>query len=58
MSDQEASELVPLATRITERLRREVKARAAMEGRPVQDLVAQALNEYLENHEKSAPGPR
>jgi predicted HicB family RNase H-like nuclease len=58
MSDQEVSQLVPLATRVTDRLRREVKVRAALEGRPVQELVAQALNEYLENHEQSAPGPR
>ena len=44
--------LVPLATRVSEQLRRAVKARAAIEGRSVQDLVAEALNEYLENHDE------
>jgi predicted DNA binding CopG/RHH family protein len=43
--------LVPLATRVTAQLRRAVKARAALEGRPVQELVTQALTEYLGNHE-------
>lgn len=43
-------DLVPLATRVSERLRREVKSRAALEGRPVQELIAQALSEYLNNH--------
>lgn len=50
MSAGEAPDLVPLATRVDESLRRAVKARAAMEGRSVQDLVAQALSEYLEKH--------
>jgi plasmid stability protein len=49
MPDEEA-DLVPLATRVTERLRRAVKARAALEGRSVQDMVTQALTEYLDNH--------
>lgn len=50
MAGQEASDLVPLATRVSDRLRRAVKARAAMEGRPVQALVTQALTEYLAGH--------
>jgi plasmid stability protein len=49
MPDEEA-DLVSLATRVTERLRRAVKARAALEGRSVQDMVSQALTEYLDNH--------
>jgi hypothetical protein len=51
------SDLVPLATRVTEQLRREVKSRAALEGRAVQDLIAQALIEYLSNHAESGPAP-
>lgn len=51
MGTHEALELVSLATRVAEPLRRAVKARAALEGRSIQDLVAQALEEYLENHE-------
>jgi hypothetical protein len=50
-------ELVPLATRVTEPLRRAVKARAAMEGRSVQNLVSQALGEYLENHDEPETSP-
>lgn len=50
-------ELVPLATRVTEHLRRAVKARAALEGRSVQDLVSQALMEYLENHDEPERSP-
>jgi plasmid stability protein len=50
MSADDMPELVPLATRVTEHLRRAVKARAALEGRSVQDLVSQALSEYLTNH--------
>lgn len=47
----ESLELVTLATRIADPLRRSVKARAALEGRSVQGLVTQALEEYLENHD-------
>lgn len=54
MASQEASDLVPLATRVSDRLRRAVKARAAMEGRPVQALVTQALTEYLAVHAEPA----
>lgn len=39
----EEPDLVPLATRVSEQLRRAVKARAAMEGRSVQSLVTEAL---------------
>ena len=52
MQGDDLPELVPLATRVTEHLRRAVKARAALEGRSVQDLVSQALSEYLENHDE------
>lgn len=52
MPGDDMPELVPLATRVTEHLRRAVKARAALEGRSVQDLVSQALCEYLENHDE------
>lgn len=54
MTENDGADLVPLATRITDRLRRDVKVRAALEGRPVQDLVAQALSEYLDNHDEPA----
>jgi len=54
MPGQEASDLVPLATRVSDRLRRAVKARAALEGRPVQALVTQALTEYLAGHDEPA----
>lgn len=50
MPARDQLDLVPLATRVSERLRREVKSRAALEGRPVQELIAQALSEYLSNH--------
>jgi predicted HicB family RNase H-like nuclease len=54
MPGHEASDLVPLATRVSDRLRRAVKARAALEGRPVQALVTQALTEYLAVHAEPA----
>lgn len=51
MDSDDSVELVPFATRVTDSLRRSVKARAALEGRSVQDLVTQALEEYLKNHD-------
>lgn len=50
-------QLVPLATRVAEHLRRAVKARAALEGRSVQDLVSQALSEYLASHDEPEAFP-
>ena len=54
MERSDPSGLVPLATRIPHDLRRDVKVRAALEGRAVQELVAQALGEYLQNHVEPA----
>lgn len=51
MDRDDSVELVAFATRVADPLRRSVKARAALEGRSVQDLVTQALEEYLENHD-------
>jgi predicted DNA binding CopG/RHH family protein len=58
MAADERAELVPLGTRVTSQLRRDVKIRAAIEGRSVQDLVTQALHEYLKNHGELAPNRR
>ena len=57
MAADEGAELVPLGTRVTSQLRRDVKVRAAIEGRSVQDLVTQALHEYLKNHDEPASDP-
>lgn len=51
-------ELVPLGTRVASQLRHDVKVRAATEGRTVQDLVTQALREYLQNHEDPSAASR
>ena len=57
MAATDSSELVPLGTRVTSQLRRDIKVRAALEGRSVQELVTQALGEYLDNHDAPATEP-
>lgn len=54
MSQHDGAELVPLATPITDRMRRDVTVQAALEGRPVQDLEAQASIEHQDNRSEPA----
>jgi len=44
-----SDDLVPFGTRLPQQLAREVRAAAALEGRSVQDWVAEALLDKLHN---------